>query len=74
MKAPIGPIVEHIWVLFFVNCLYHFLVGTATQLVILPPHIPLKGQGGGALLLRYSMISVSVLAIFDLDGRIRRIH
>ena len=30
-----------------------FLVGTATQLVILPPHIPFKGQEGGALLLRY---------------------
>ena len=31
-------------------------VGTATQLVILPPHIPLiVGQGGGMLLLRRSL-------------------
>ena len=30
----------------------------ATQLVILTPHIPYRGQGGGILLLRYSMICV----------------
>ena len=35
-----------------------FFVGTATQLDITPPHIPRIGQGGGILLLRYSMICV----------------
>ena len=30
-----------------------------------PPHIPWKGQTGDLLLLRYSMICVSGLAIFD---------
>ena len=40
-------------------------VGTATQLVILPPHIPRIGQRGGILLLHYSMIWVTRFAIFD---------
>ena len=40
-------------------------VGTATQLVILPPHIPWIGQGDGILLLGYSMICVIGFAIFD---------
>ena len=35
---------------------YQIIVGTATQLVILPPRIPWIGQGGVLLLLRYSMI------------------
>ena len=34
----------------------YLFVETATQLLILPPHIPLIGQGGITLLLRYSMI------------------
>ena len=37
---------------------------TALQQVIVPPHIPRIGQGGGILLLRYSMICVIGLAIF----------
>ena len=41
-----------------------FFVGTATQLVILPTHIQWKGQGGGILLSRYSMICVSGLTIY----------
>ena len=39
----------------------YFFVGTATQLVNLPPHIPRIGQWGGILLLRHSMICVSGL-------------
>ena len=39
---------------------------TALQQVIVPPHIPRIGQGGGILLLRYSMICVIGLAIFRL--------
>ena len=38
--------------------------GTATQLVILPTHIPWIGQGGGILLLSYSKICVSGRVIF----------
>ena len=41
-----------------------FFVGTTTQLVILTPHIPYRGQGGGKLLLRYSMICVSDLKCY----------
>ena len=41
-----------------------FYVGTATQLVILPPHIPWIGQGGGILLLHSSMICAIGLVIF----------
>ena len=58
-----------------VKYIYHyamkqgFFVGTATLLVILLPHIIVTGQGGGVLLLRYSIICVSGLAIFDLNGR-----
>ena len=47
---------------------YFFVVGTATQLVILAPHIPWKGQGGGILLLCYSMICISSLAIIYLTS------
>ena len=44
-----------------------FFVCNATQLVILPPHIPRVGQGGGGiLLLCYSMICVIGLTIFYL--------
>ena len=39
-----------------------FILVLATQLVILPPHIPCEGQEGGMLLLHYSMICVSGLA------------
>ena len=39
-------------------------VGAATQLVILPTHIPLIEQGGGLLLLRYFMICLVALSIF----------
>ena len=47
-----------------------FINGTATQLVIVPSHIPWKGQGGGILLLLcYSMNCVIGLTIFDLNGR-----
>ena len=41
-----------------------FFVGTAIQLVILPPHIPWIGQGGGILLLHYSVICVEAFLIF----------
>ena len=41
-------------------------VDTALQQVIVPPHMPRIGQGGGILLLRYSMICVIGLAIFRL--------
>ena len=41
-----------------------FFCWTANQLVHLPPHIPWRGQGGGILLLRYSVICVSDLTIF----------
>ena len=44
-----------------------FFNRSATQLVILPSHIPLIGQGGGILLFCYSMICVSGIAIFDLS-------
>ena len=37
---------------------YFLVIGTATQLVILPSHIPWIGQGVGILLLRYSVICV----------------
>ena len=40
-------------------------VGTATQKVILPPHIPRIGQGGWILLLCFSMICV---AAFKWEG------
>ena len=44
-----------------VNLFYYLIVGTATQLVILPHRI---GQGDGILLLCYSMKCVIGLAIF----------
>ena len=44
-------------------------VGAATQLVILPPQIAWEGQIGGILMLRYSIICISGLVIFDLNGR-----
>ena len=39
-----------------------FFVGTAILLVILLPHIILVGQGGGVLLLGYSVICVLIFA------------
>ena len=47
------------------NSLIVSFFGTVTQLVILPPHIPWLGQGGGILLLSYSMIGAIGVAIFD---------
>ena len=41
-----------------------FLLALPHNQVILPPHIPWVGQGGGILLLRYSMICVIGLAFF----------
>ena len=46
-----------------------FFVGTATQLVIPPPHIPWIGQGGGILLLSYSLICFVASPFFVLNGR-----
>ena len=57
------------WRLFsfiFLN-FYFRLFGAATQLVILPPQIAWEGQIGGILMLRYSIICISGLAIFDLN-------
>ena len=45
------------------------VVGTAIQLVILPPHIPLIGQGGGILLLCHCMICVVAMHFSILNGR-----
>ena len=47
-----------------------FFVGTVTQLVILPPHIPRIGHGGRwytVVMLLYDLCSC--LAIFDLNGQ-----
>ena len=37
---------------------FWFFVYTATQLVLLPPHVPWIGRESGILLLRYSMICI----------------
>ena len=55
---------------FCVNVIcWIFFVDTVTQLVIPPPHNLWKAKGGGILLLRYSMICIIGLTIFDLNGR-----
>ena len=48
--------------------LQYFRLKTATQLVILPPHVPWNGQGGGILLLSYSMICVVAIFYFKWEG------
>ena len=47
----------------------NFFVGTGTQLFILPPHIPGIVQGGGKMLLHYSIICIIGPAIFIMNGR-----
>ena len=51
-----------------------FFVGTVTQAVILPSHIPWIEQGGGILLLHYSMICLVVLPFLFLMGGTRTDH
>ena len=71
-QANLGPLLrpDHVEHLKYQKTANLFIyVGTTTQLVILPPHIPLKGQKGGILLLRYSTVCVSDLTIFDLNRR-----
>ena len=51
---------RHILILIAIH--WNVFVGTATQLVNLPPHIPRIGQVGGIWLLRYSVICVIGLA------------
>ena len=62
--SPLYPLIKTITAIIFylarlikyIKHLFLFIVCIATQVVILPPHIPWKGQWGGILLLRYSML------------------
>ena len=70
VTSPLYPLIKTITAIIFylarlikyIKHLFLFIVCIATQVVILPPHIPWKGQWGGILLLRYSMLCFNGLS------------